>query len=185
MLRDTSRVRAMHIRKRLWRDVSKRAIIPQLRSNPTRSTHGFGRRTHFMGGTMRLATSFRCFHRILFRLVPAIIAWTALPPLVSVAHAQQTTITGRVTDAASGRPIAGARITVLGTNFSAVTTSDGAYTIRATVPAGAILRASSLGYGEERRPIPATGQSSVMNFAMKQVAVAISGVVVTATGEQQ
>lgn len=134
---------------------------------------------------MRLVPSFRCFHRFLFRLVPGIIALTALPPLATVAAAQQTTITGRVTDAASGRPIAGARITVLGTNFSAVTTSDGNYTIRGAVPAGAVLRASSLGFGEERRPVPAAGQSSVMNFALKQVAVSISGVVVTATGEQQ
>ncbi len=115
-----------------------------------------------------------------------VLALAAQLLFVSSAHAQQATISGRVTDAASGRPIAGARVSVTGVNLAAQTNTDGVYTIRGSVPSAATVRVNSLGYAEERRQASIlTGQTATMNFALRAVPVAISGVVITATGEQQ
>lgn len=89
-------------------------------------------------------------------------------------------------DATSGQPIMGARVGVLGTTVTVATNADGRYVIRGLPPGEATLRASSIGYGEQRQPvvIPASDAATV-NFQLRPVAVALSGVIVTATGEQQ
>src|SRR5690242_11532288 len=74
---------------------------------------------------------------------------------------QQGTITGRVTDAPTGQPLANAQIGVVGTNLGAQTNSDGQYAIR-TVSSGAYeIRVLRVGYGEQRRSVTiAAGQTS-------------------------
>jgi len=84
------------------------------------------------------------------------------------AQAQQGTITGRVTDRASNRPVEQVQVAIVGTTLGALTNADGAYTIRG-VPAGnASVRALRVGYGEQRQTVVvAAGQSATANFVME------------------
>ena len=136
---------------------------------------------------MKRATFFPPHARFLSRMaVSGFFVFATLLAAVQTAEAQQTTITGRVTDAETGRPIVSARVSVTGVNIATQTNSDGVYTLRGIIPGAASIRVSSIGYGEERQQVTvAAGQSSTLNFQLRPVAVALSGVVVTATGEQQ
>src|SRR5438132_9431751 len=56
------------------------------------------------------------------------------------------TITGHVTDSATGRPVVAVRLSVVGTDRTAVTAEDGGFVL-AAVPAGAQrVRASRIGF---------------------------------------
>src|SRR5437763_15878316 len=88
---------------------------------------------------------------------------TALPAQTP----QQRTLTGRVTDAPTGQPLANAQIANVGTNLGAQTNSDGQYTIRSIPPGAFQIRALRVGYGEMRRPVTiAAGQTATENFQM-------------------
>ncbi|MGK2962964.1 MAG: carboxypeptidase regulatory-like domain-containing protein, partial [Gemmatimonadaceae bacterium] len=136
---------------------------------------------------MKRATFFSLHARFLSRMaVSGFFVFAVQLLAVPTAEAQQATITGRVTDANTGRPIVAARVSVPGLNLATQTNTEGVYTLRGIVPGGATVRVSSIGYGEERQQVSvAAGQSSTLNFQLRPVAVALSGVVITATGEQQ
>src|SRR5882762_4185226 len=71
----------------------------------------------------------------------------------AVAQAQQGTVAGRVTDQASGQPLAGARVTITGTSLIAQSNADGRYAL-ARVPGGPVtVRASAVGYGSASRTL--------------------------------
>ena len=98
---------------------------------------------------------------------------------------QHATISGRVTDAPTGQPLANAQIAVLGTNAGAQTNGDGQFTIRVS-PGTVVLRVLRVGYGELRRSVTATaGQTQTENFQMVPVPVSLNPVVTTATGQQR
>ncbi|MDQ3426651.1 MAG: carboxypeptidase-like regulatory domain-containing protein, partial [Gemmatimonadota bacterium] len=59
----------------------------------------------------------------------ALAALSALPAQVE-GQTQSTTVTGLVTDEASGEPIAGARVFVFGTVQSSTTRQDGRYRLQ-------------------------------------------------------
>jgi len=103
-----------------------------------------------------------------------------------IAHAQQATIAGRVTDRATSRPIDQVQVTVVGTTLGALTNAEGAYTIRG-VPAGTYtVRAMRVGYGEQRRQVTTSAsQQASAEFTMESVPVSLAPVVTTATGEQR
>ena len=62
------------------------------------------------------------------------------------ASAQQGTVSGVVTDQASGQPIVGARVGVVGTTLVTQTNAEGRYTL-GRIPAGQVtLRVSAIGY---------------------------------------
>jgi hypothetical protein len=68
----------------------------------------------------------------------------------ATAAAQQATVTGRITDQASGQPIQEARVIVLGTSQFTTSGVDGKYTVR-NVPVGnADIRVIRVGYQEQR-----------------------------------
>ena len=103
------------------------------------------------------------------------------------AKAQVTgVITGRVTDAASGAPVAAAQLNVVGTTIGTQANSEGVYTLRG-VPAGAVvLRALRVGFAETKVPLTiAAGQTATANIRMQQVPVSLTPIVTTATGEQR
>src|SRR5882672_2841283 len=100
-------------------------------------------------------------------IVGALVALTAVslaPPLA----AQQASLTGTVTDPASAQPLAGVRITVVGTNRAVFTNQDGRYTITA-VPSGTQrLLAALIGYGALTQTVTVPADGSVtLNFALK------------------
>ncbi len=102
------------------------------------------------------------------------------------AQTQQGTITGRVTDAASGQPIAPARVNVIGTELRVETNSQGQYTLRG-VPAGTVdIRVLRVGFSEQRLAATVVaGQTVTLDIQMHAVTVTLNPVVTTATGEQR
>lgn len=106
----------------------------------------------------------------------------ALGATAHVALAQTGTVTGRVTDARTGMPVATAQITVTGSTLG--TSVDAAGRFRLTsVPAGTHeIRARSLGYspGSANVTVTADGTADV-TVALEPAATALDAVVVTGT----
>lgn len=123
------------------------------------------------------------------RLAPALLLalWSFwLPSEVAGQAANTGTIAGRVTDGASGQPIAAAQISIVGTTTGTITNGDGQYTLRG-VPAGSItLRVLRVGYSESRQTVTvAGGQTVTLDITLTSVPASLSAVVSTATGAQR
>lgn len=114
-------------------------------------------------------------------LLALLLAFFARP-----AAAQETgKIQGRVTDAATGQPIAGAQIVVAGTRLGNLTNADGFYFIN-NVPAGVHdITAQFIGYQtvtvREQRVL--AGQTITLDFSMTQSAIQIAALEIV--GETQ
>lgn len=95
-------------------------------------------------------------------------------------------IVGRVLDAATGRGLAGARVTVVETSVGAVSGVDGRYSLDG-VPSGTQrVSATLLGYGTKTVtgvPVPAGGTAR-QDVTLAAEAVALEGLTVTATAER-
>jgi TonB-linked SusC/RagA family outer membrane protein len=103
------------------------------------------------------------------------------PPL----YAQQTTITGRATDAGTTQPIAGARVQVTGSTSAAVTNVQGVYTITTTACCNLELRIVAVGYASTTRSQAVVGgQSYTVDWTLRAVPFALEEIVTTAVGEQ-
>ncbi len=98
------------------------------------------------------------------------------------AQGNQGGITVRVT--ADGQPLDQAQVIVIGTNLGGLTSPQGTFTIR-NAPAGAhVVRVIRVGYSEQKKPVTVTaGQVATVEFALTEVAISLSPVVTTATGE--
>lgn len=95
-------------------------------------------------------------------------------------------IAGRVVDAATQRPLAGASVVVEGTQRRAVSQSDGGFVL-AGVPAGAQrVRASLLGYGAQQRSVTVTaGATATVDFALQSEALVLEELVAVGYGTQR
>ena len=83
-------------------------------------------------------------------LIPLILGVTVG---IGRASAQQRSITGKVTSAATAEPVAGANVTVLGTPISAVTNDGGEFSLSA--PAGPVtLQVRGIGFRHRDVPVP-------------------------------
>ena len=104
---------------------------------------------------------------------------TGLPATV----AAQQTVSGTVTDASNGQPIANVQISVTGTLLGTLTTQDGKFTI-ASVPTGARnIVARRLGYATARQDITVSeGSPAEVNFSLTPVAKTLEEVVVSGVG---
>jgi TonB-linked SusC/RagA family outer membrane protein len=120
--------------------------------------------------------------------------WPALAVLAlmfaawpSSASAQgQGSITGRVTDAANGQPVAAAQVNVMGTNAGAQTKDKGEYTIRGVRAGARGVRTWRGGFSEQRQQVTVRdGETVTLNFQLKAGAVMLNPVVTTATGEER
>lgn len=94
--------------------------------------------------------------------------------LSSVALAQQKTITGRVTDA-NNQAIAGATVTVKGTNVATQTNADGVYTI-AVPNNNSVLVFSFVGYEPQQVTV---GNQANVGVTLRAAAASLNEVVVT------
>jgi TonB-linked SusC/RagA family outer membrane protein len=118
--------------------------------------------------------------------VPILCGALALALSGSPASAQQATIVGTVTDSETGQSVAEVQIVVVGTNKNSFTNADGRYVIRGVVPGTVTLRAMRLGYGDMTKEVSVlAGQSVSADFSMNPTPVALTGMVITATGEQR
>ncbi len=116
------------------------------------------------------------------RLRLGLLAVVSVPAL---ALAQTATITGRVTAANNGQPLAESRVFVVGAQAVATTNADGHFTLR-TAPGSFEVRVIRVGYTEQKKPITvaATGTANV-DFSMAAAVVKLTEIVTTATGEQR
>ena len=114
------------------------------------------------------------------------LALFLLAALPSVALAQGGSIVGRVTEDKTGRPVEQAQVNVVGTTIGALTNADGRYALRG-VRAGAYqVRVLRVGYAEAKASVSVRGdEAAAANFVLSSVAVSLSPVVTTATGEQR
>jgi iron complex outermembrane receptor protein len=93
------------------------------------------------------------------------------------AFAQQGTIQGRVTDAASGAPISGATVQIVGTATGVFTDQDGNYSL-VMQPGEYTVRATTLGYAAVHERVTVTpGGAVTVNFALTVSALAIDEIV--------
>ena len=99
---------------------------------------------------------------------------------------QQGTITGRVTDVATGQPVSAAQVNVVGTTLGTQASQDGQYTIRGVNPGTVEVRVLRVGFSEMKQTVTVTaGQTVTANFQMRGVVTTLAPVVTTATGEQR
>ena len=87
----------------------------------------------------------------------------------------QMTVSGTVSDAATGNALPGANVVVEGTDLGAAAAGNGSYTI-ANVPAGATITASMIGYTSSSATAAAT-----VNFALEATAIQLSALEVLAS----
>jgi TonB-linked SusC/RagA family outer membrane protein len=115
-----------------------------------------------------------------FGLLAALITGTS-----QAAKAQQGTVTGTVTDRATGDPLENARVILVRPNRIEGTGRDGRYTFRGVAPGNYLVRVLRLGY------LPASdtaavgpGQAATLDFALTPSPVQLEEIVTTATGQQ-
>ena len=103
------------------------------------------------------------------------------------AHAQTTgRITGTVTAAEDGRPLARASLNVLGTNRTVFTNESGVYTLEQVQSGSRSIRVRYLGYAAQVKAVTiAVNETVTLNFQLTSAPVQLEGLVVTAYGEQE
>lgn len=97
--------------------------------------------------------------------------------VVQLTFAQEKTITGTVTDAETGMPLAGVNIVIEGTTTGTQTDFDGNYSIEAST--GQTLAFSYIGYADKSVTV---GTQTNINVTMSAEAAALDQVVITALG---
>ena len=99
-----------------------------------------------------------------------------LPVFVMAQH----TVSGTVTDAATGDALPGANVVVVGTNMGAAASADGSFSI-SNVPAGSYtITASVIGYADDSRSVNVSGDATV-NFSLETSALELSALEVLAS----
>jgi TonB-dependent starch-binding outer membrane protein SusC len=123
---------------------------------------------------------------VLRRLLFFALAAVLLGTLPLDAQGQTGTISGRVFDASTMQPLAGANVIVEGTQRGTVARSDGGFLLTA-VPAGTYrVRASLVGYGTQTQDVNVTaGATATVQFALQPAAVALEGVVAIGYGTRR
>jgi TonB-linked SusC/RagA family outer membrane protein len=103
------------------------------------------------------------------------------------AQAAGGTITGRVTDAATGNPVSQVRVLVAGTQNGTLTAENGRYTIKVTTNGVVTLDVNRIGYEAKKATATVTGAAApvVVDVAITQAAFSLSAVVTTVTGQQR
>ena len=118
--------------------------------------------------------------RHFFARMAAAVMIVAAGLLGTVASAQNRAISGTVADA-SGAPVVGAAVVVVGnSSIGAVTNVDG--TFRLSVPAGANIEVSCIGYASQVIPV---GNQSVFNVVLQEDTEFIDETVVIGYGVQR
>ena len=112
-----------------------------------------------------------------FKLFLILFLIFALPLAVL---AQPGKITGKVIDAKTGRPLAGANILVVGTHFGATTDASGHYVIRNLPPGKYVISVHFIGYRTEKKIVRVGSRPVTLNFHLPRQAIRAQEVVITA-----
>jgi TonB-linked SusC/RagA family outer membrane protein len=102
------------------------------------------------------------------------------------AAAQTGEISGTVTDAETGEPLPGVNVVIEGTQRGASTDSDGDYVIEDVAPGTYTVRASFVSYQTKSTADVSveTGETTTLNFQLRQAQTKMDEVVITGLGEQ-
>jgi TonB-linked SusC/RagA family outer membrane protein len=96
------------------------------------------------------------------------------------------TLSGIVTDKATGAALAGAQVVVVGTRLSAATARDGRFSIEAVPVGTATVRVRLIGFGSAEQTVAvAAAEPASVDFVLSPQAVELEGVVVVGYGTQQ
>ncbi len=100
---------------------------------------------------------------------------------MQAAEAQQGVVAGRVIDA-TGEPLPGVNVVLLGTTYGAASAADGTWRIGAA-PAGSYrIQASIVGFATAVQPVNiAAGQTTQIDFVLESIAVESREIIVTTT----
>jgi TonB-dependent SusC/RagA subfamily outer membrane receptor len=100
---------------------------------------------------------------------------------LSLAFSQTTDISGTVTDATNGKPLAGASVSLDGTDFGTASTADGTYSFEVPISGETgSLTVRYIGYSTQTVNIDLSGNVT-QNFALKEDALQMDQIVVTGT----
>ena len=101
----------------------------------------------------------------------------------SSAQAQATgNVRGRVTEAATGRPVASVQVFIPGTSKGALTNGRGEFTMTGVNVGEVNVTAQIIGYNTQQKRVTVTnGETTVVDFSMTQATVALDELVVTGT----
>jgi TonB-linked SusC/RagA family outer membrane protein len=109
-----------------------------------------------------------------------------LPLLSSTLFAQTATIVGKVTDAATQRPLPDVRLAVAGTTLSVVTNAQGDYRFVNVRPGPTTINAFHLGYKAVSDTVRLVGgRTDTLNFRLTPSLVTLSELVITGTAGNQ
>lgn len=114
-----------------------------------------------------------------------LLGLTALTVLPAAVAAQTGTVTGRVVDAASMRPLLDAQISVPGTGLGVLSNAAGRFTLL-NVPVGQVtVRVDLIGYSSQESTVSVTaGQTTNVDFNLAQDAISLEEIVVTGLGKE-
>ena len=117
------------------------------------------------------------------RALGLLLGLSALAVAQAVAQGSGT-VSGQVTQEAGGAAIGGARVSILGTNLTATTNSQGRYSITNVKAGQQQVRLAALGYESLVKTVNVTaGGIAEVDFSPKPAVVSLDAIVVTATGE--
>ena len=100
--------------------------------------------------------------------------------ILNLSFAIGQTISGTVTDE-NGNGLAGANVSVEGTNLGAAANSSGSYTISGVAPGTYTVSASFIGYSSSSKTVNVRDGGATANFSLTATALAGAGIFVTGT----
>jgi hypothetical protein len=105
----------------------------------------------------------------------AVLLLVAATPVVSVSQ-QQGTVQGSVVDAVTLQSLAGAQVSIPGTNLGTLTNQQGNYQIVNVPPGPRTIRVNLIGYGTQEQSVTVgVGGTATADFSMQQTAVTLEG----------
>src|SRR5687767_13272676 len=95
-------------------------------------------------------------------------------------------VTGRVVDSTTTQPVAGARVTILGSTSGTLTDRDGRYLLQGLAGGSVTMRAQRIGFAPQDQIVTLSEGSTVTaDFALRSAATTLSDVVVTGYGTDE
>ncbi len=121
-----------------------------------------------------------------YRVAVSMLLGILLVGIPGVLSAQATgTVAGRVVDAASQRPLSEAQVYIPGTGIGALSNAQGAFVLRNVPPGEALVRVQLIGYATQEELVNIqAGETTTLQFALGQDAIALEELVVTGLGKE-
>ena len=88
----------------------------------------------------------------------------------------QNSVSGTVTDNASGQPLVGVNVVVEGTTMGSATGADGSYSISNVSDGSYTVTATYIGYSDQSKSVTVSGSSETVNFSLTVSALGLSQV---------